>query len=99
MVFDLKFKYYYVSSNSVSFRTKWKRQTSVGLELLAEAGNYNAFQRLMHSGNYWSSYHQQTARILSTMDSYYFRSGNAALASQRAMVPRMFLPGLSGLPS
>ncbi|XP_047103783.1 homeobox protein B-H1-like [Schistocerca piceifrons] len=27
-------------------RTKWKRQTAVGLELLAEAGNYAAFQRL-----------------------------------------------------
>ncbi|XP_076057212.1 uncharacterized protein LOC143034748 [Oratosquilla oratoria] len=27
-------------------RTKWKRQTAVGLELLAEAGNYAALQRL-----------------------------------------------------
>uniref|UniRef100_A0A803TKF6 Homeobox domain-containing protein n=1 Tax=Anolis carolinensis TaxID=28377 RepID=A0A803TKF6_ANOCA len=27
-------------------RTKWKRQTAVGLELLAEAGNYSALQRL-----------------------------------------------------
>ncbi|XP_059488024.1 homeobox protein B-H1-like isoform X2 [Neocloeon triangulifer] len=27
-------------------RTKWKRQTAVGLELLAEAGNYAAFQRM-----------------------------------------------------
>lgn len=30
----------------LSYRTKWKRQTAVGLELLAEAGNYAAFQRL-----------------------------------------------------
>lgn len=30
----------------VCCRTKWKRQTAVGLELLAEAGNYAAFQRL-----------------------------------------------------
>lgn len=30
----------------LSRRTKWKRQTAVGLELLAEAGNYAAFQRL-----------------------------------------------------
>ncbi|KAG8230162.1 hypothetical protein J437_LFUL010413 [Ladona fulva] len=29
-----------------SKRTKWKRQTAVGLELLAEAGNYVAFQRM-----------------------------------------------------
>ncbi len=28
------------------FRTKWKRQTAVGLELLAEAGNFAAVQRL-----------------------------------------------------
>lgn len=27
------------------FRTKWKRQTSVGFELLVEAGNYAAYQR------------------------------------------------------
>lgn len=30
----------------IRYRTKWKRQTAVGLELLAEAGNYAAFQRL-----------------------------------------------------
>lgn len=27
------------------YRTKWKRQTSVGLELFVEAGNYAAYQR------------------------------------------------------
>ncbi|XP_069120665.1 barH-like 1 homeobox protein [Argopecten irradians] len=81
-------------------RTKWKRQTSVGLELLAEAGNYNAFQRLMHSSNYWSPYHQQAARMISTLDSYYYRSGSsAALSSQRPMMPRMYIPGMSSLPS
>ncbi|XP_033731803.1 barH-like 1 homeobox protein [Pecten maximus] len=81
-------------------RTKWKRQTSVGLELLAEAGNYNAFQRLMHSSNYWSPYHQQAARMISTLDSYYYRSGSsAALPSQRPMMPRMYIPGMSSLPS
>jgi len=31
-------------------RTKWKRQTAVGLELLAEAGNYAALQRIYSSG-------------------------------------------------
>uniref|UniRef100_A0A663F8B3 BarH like homeobox 1 n=1 Tax=Aquila chrysaetos chrysaetos TaxID=223781 RepID=A0A663F8B3_AQUCH len=30
-------------------RTKWKRQTAVGLELLAEAGNYSALQRMFPS--------------------------------------------------
>ena len=30
-------------------RTKWKRTTSVGLELLAETGNYSALQALYRS--------------------------------------------------
>lgn len=34
--------FFFLSSN---FRTKWKRQTSVGLELFIEAGNYAAYQR------------------------------------------------------
>lgn len=32
-------------SHSLPNRTKWKRQTSVGLELFVEAGNYAAYQR------------------------------------------------------
>uniref|UniRef100_A0A914WCN2 Homeobox domain-containing protein n=1 Tax=Plectus sambesii TaxID=2011161 RepID=A0A914WCN2_9BILA len=36
-------------------RTKWKRQTAVGLELLAEAGNFAAFQRAFHANPYWSA--------------------------------------------
>ncbi|XP_003380613.1 putative homeobox domain protein [Trichinella spiralis] len=35
------------------YRTKWKRQTAVGLELLAEAGNYAAFQRAFTNSPYW----------------------------------------------
>ncbi|KAL7647655.1 UNVERIFIED_CONTAM: hypothetical protein RMT77_001263 [Armadillidium vulgare] len=34
-------------------RTKWKRQTAVGLELLAEAGNYAAVQRLYSTSYGW----------------------------------------------
>ncbi|XP_037792832.1 barH-like 1 homeobox protein, partial [Penaeus monodon] len=34
-------------------RTKWKRQTAVGLELLAEAGNYAALQRLYGPAYGW----------------------------------------------
>lgn len=37
-------------------RTKWKRQTAVGLELLTEAGNYAALQRVLHANPYWSAY-------------------------------------------
>ncbi|RWS30456.1 homeobox protein-like protein [Leptotrombidium deliense] len=34
-------------------RTKWKRQTAVGLELLAEAGNFAAVQRMLQTNPYW----------------------------------------------
>ena len=37
---------HHLNSHSFSiYRTKWKRQTSVGFELLVEAGNYAAYQR------------------------------------------------------
>ena len=35
-----------------NFRTKWKRQTAVGLELLAESNSYGAFRSLPNSP-YW----------------------------------------------
>uniref|UniRef100_T1JXW7 Homeobox domain-containing protein n=1 Tax=Tetranychus urticae TaxID=32264 RepID=T1JXW7_TETUR len=34
-------------------RTKWKRQTAVGLELLAEAGNYGAVKRMLETNPNW----------------------------------------------
>ncbi|RWS29752.1 homeobox protein-like protein [Leptotrombidium deliense] len=34
-------------------RTKWKRQTAVGLELLAESGNFAAVQRMLQTNPYW----------------------------------------------
>uniref|UniRef100_A0A915I909 Homeobox domain-containing protein n=1 Tax=Romanomermis culicivorax TaxID=13658 RepID=A0A915I909_ROMCU len=37
-------------------RTKWKRQTAVGLELLAEAGNLAAFQRAMQNNPFWAPF-------------------------------------------
>ncbi|VDP16812.1 unnamed protein product, partial [Schistosoma margrebowiei] len=37
-------------------RTKWKRQTAVGFELLAEAGNFVAVQRILQTNPYWA-YH------------------------------------------
>ncbi|XP_041368116.1 barH-like 1 homeobox protein [Gigantopelta aegis] len=76
-------------------RTKWKRQTAVGLELLAEAGNYAAVQRMLQSNPYWFTYHPQAASILSNLDAFYFRHGDSALAqAQRPILPRMFIHGL-----
>ena len=39
-------------------RTKWKRQTAVGMELLAEAGNYAAVQQLLRQNPYWVRYNE-----------------------------------------
>ncbi|RWS13874.1 Homeobox protein B-H1-like protein [Dinothrombium tinctorium] len=41
-------------------RTKWKRQTAVGIELLAEAGNYAAVQRMLQSAPQWLNHLTQT---------------------------------------
>ena len=54
-------------------RTKWKRQTAVGLELLAEAGNFAAVQRMLQQNPYWCQpYHS-------------VMSSNEALSLQRAL--------------
>ena len=54
-------------------RTKWKRQTAVGLELLAEAGNFAAVQRMLQQNPYWCHPYQN---VMST---------NEALCLQRAL--------------
>uniref|UniRef100_A0AAR5PXR2 Homeobox domain-containing protein n=1 Tax=Dendroctonus ponderosae TaxID=77166 RepID=A0AAR5PXR2_DENPD len=57
-------------------RTKWKRQTAVGLELLAEAGNYAAFQRLYGGPPYGCWYPPQNAapQAAPTAADLYYRS-------------------------
>lgn len=83
------------------YRTKWKRQTSVGLELLAEAGNYSALQRMFPSPYF---YHPS---LLGTMDSTTAAAAAAAMYSsmyrtpstphpslQRPLVPRVLIHGL-----
>ncbi|XP_055896428.1 homeobox protein Hmx-like [Biomphalaria glabrata] len=73
-------------------RTKWKRQTAVGLELLAEAGNYAAVQRMLQTNPYWASYHPHAAALLSSMDSLYYRHGVTSLPmTSRPVLPRMLL--------
>ncbi|XP_052222703.1 barH-like 1 homeobox protein [Dreissena polymorpha] len=78
-------------------RTKWKRQTAVGLELLAEAGNYAAVQRMLQSNPYWFTYHPQAAGIISNLDALYYRGNTETSLSQtspRPTLPRMFIHGL-----
>nr|KAG5694571.1 hypothetical protein BaRGS_032516 [Batillaria attramentaria] len=68
-------------------RTKWKRQTAVGLELLAEAGNYAAVQRMLQTNPYWFTYHPQAAAILSNLDGFYLRSHSEAAGGVRVCEP------------
>ncbi|BFZ20266.1 hypothetical protein BsWGS_23305 [Bradybaena similaris] len=76
-------------------RTKWKRQTAVGLELLAEAGNYAAVQRMLQTNPYWFNYHPQASAILSNLDALYFRNPENPIAQpSRPLLPRMFVHGL-----
>ncbi|XP_070385408.1 homeobox protein ceh-30-like isoform X1 [Dermacentor albipictus] len=73
-------------------RTKWKRQTAVGLELLAEAGNYAAVQRMLQTAPYWlSSYTglspQSSLSTMAALDLYYRQA-----ALQKPMAYRLY-PG------
>ncbi|KAM7348090.1 uncharacterized protein ACRADG_007516 [Cochliomyia hominivorax] len=92
-------------------RTKWKRQTAVGLELLAEAGNYAAFQRLYGGGSpYLSSWpygHPQASPHISPSSpiDLYYRQAAAAAVLQKPLsyrmyptIPPMPTSGLSSIP-
>ncbi|XP_005992134.1 barH-like homeobox 1a [Latimeria chalumnae] len=76
-------------------RTKWKRQTAVGLELLAEAGNYSALQRMFPSPYFYPQ------SLVSNLDPgaalYLYRSPGAPPPTlQRPLVPRILIHGLQG---
>ncbi|TNN48716.1 BarH-like 1 homeobox protein [Liparis tanakae] len=76
-------------------RTKWKRQTAVGLELLAEAGNYSALQRMFPSPYFYPQ------SLVSNLDPgaalYLYRGPSAPPPGlQRPLVPRILLHGLGG---
>jgi BarH-like len=80
-------------------RTKWKRQTAVGLELLAEAGNYAAFQRLYGGPPYgmggWPYPQVPSGNPTSSVDLYY-RQAAAAAALQKPLPYRLY-PGAPGM--
>ncbi|XP_045468134.1 homeobox protein B-H1-like [Harmonia axyridis] len=81
-------------------RTKWKRQTAVGLELLAEAGNYAAFQRLYGAPAYGCWYPPQTAGPTappSAADLYYRQAAAAAAATLQKPLPYRLYPPTMGL--
>lgn len=92
----------------VCYRTKWKRQTAVGLELLAEAGNYAAFQRLYGGPPYgcWPYPGAAPGAVPvapSTADLYYRQAAAAAAAvsTLQKPLPYRLYPGAGiglGLP-
>ncbi|XP_067867961.1 barH-like 1 homeobox protein [Heterodontus francisci] len=74
-------------------RTKWKRQTAVGLELLAEAGNYSALQRMFPSPYF---YHPNVVSNLEPTAMYMYRGPAAPHpVIQRPIVPRVLIHGLA----
>lgn len=89
-----------------SYRTKWKRQTAVGLELLAEAGNYASLQRMYAGagGNGYAGWPYgpgavggpqgpaAAAAAAASMDLYY-RQAAAAAALQKPLPYRLYPPG------
>ncbi|XP_062874032.1 barH-like homeobox 1a [Trichomycterus rosablanca] len=78
-------------------RTKWKRQTAVGLELLAEAGNYSALQRMFPSPYF---YPQSLVSGLDPAAGLYLYRGPTAGPPplQRPLVPRVLLHSVQGRP-
>ncbi|KAK6636929.1 hypothetical protein RUM43_010593 [Polyplax serrata] len=88
------------SRSPIGFPTKWKRQTAVGLELLAEAGNYAAFQRLYGGAPYgcWP-YTGTGAAGPSAADIYYRQAAAAAVSTLQKPLPyRLYPTGLGLLP-
>ncbi|KAH0819017.1 hypothetical protein GEV33_003774 [Tenebrio molitor] len=90
-------------AHTSNYMTKWKRQTAVGLELLAEAGNYAAFQRLYGAPPYGCWYPPQTAgptAAPSAADIYYRQAAAAAAATLQKPLPyRLYPPGMGlGMP-
>ncbi|XP_003424841.1 homeobox protein B-H2 [Nasonia vitripennis] len=83
-------------------RTKWKRQTIVGYEIMAEAGNYAAYQRLFSAagvpahpsaGPYWP-YPGAAAAVAhhAQNDLLYRQAATAAVTLQKPMPYRLFPP-------
>ncbi|KAK4311213.1 hypothetical protein Pmani_017276 [Petrolisthes manimaculis] len=73
--------------------TKWKRQTAVGLELLAEAGNYAALQRL-YGHPYWPpspALATLTPTLPPGLEAYY-RQAVAALSQRTTVLNRPLFP-------
>lgn len=81
-------------------RTKWKRQTAVGLELLTEASNLAAVQRVLQINPYWASFHPQANSIISTLDTLLPHLAHPVSAGQEvtSMVGGVISPRATAIP-
>lgn len=90
-------------------RTKWKRTTSVGMELLAEAGNYTALTQALYRGSPYPAYpagpallpgHPAPAPPISPLEMYFRRNAamSAAISSIGGSKPPFPFPMLGGSP-
>jgi len=81
-------------------RTKWKRTTSVGLELLAETGNYSALQALYRSPYPGYPSPLMAGAGISPLEMYYRQAAaaSAALSSMGASKPPFPFPMLGNRP-
>ncbi|KAM6954518.1 barH-like homeobox 1a [Aplochiton taeniatus] len=70
-------------------RTKWKRQTSVGLELLADAGSYSALQRMFPPPYVYPQ--GMVPNMDHALGLYLYRGPTAQPTQQRPLVPRLLL--------
>ncbi|XP_023288908.1 homeobox protein B-H1-like, partial [Orussus abietinus] len=79
--------------------TKWKRQAIVGFEILAEAGNYAAFQRLYAGGGgvpthpagpYWP----YPGAAPPPPNDLFYRQASAAVTLQKPLPYRLYPPAM-----
>ncbi|GFU65492.1 homeobox protein B-H1 [Trichonephila clavipes] len=76
-------------------RTKWKRQTAVGLELLAEAGNYAAVQRMLQTSPYWINHYAAASLPFNSINMDYYRQTLAVQKPLPYRVPSALYSGAS----
>ncbi|CAD6187351.1 unnamed protein product [Caenorhabditis auriculariae] len=77
-------------------RTKWKRQASVGMDLLNDAGNMAAVQQLLRTNPYWANYFAQNPSIAGSFASRPFMNPLCMpMSPPRTLAPNSSLSLLS----
>ncbi|CAI4233124.1 unnamed protein product [Auanema sp. JU1783] len=82
-------------------RTKWKRQASVGIDLLNEAGNFAAVQQVLRSNPYWASYLSSAPGLAAAAATTPTRMPQPPPGAMAAFLPAGLasFPGAAGFPA